>query len=488
MNIIKKNFINTIGPLIFSIIGVVLLIVYIFKSSIDIPVSDYMRIINYYLEDVTDLHYLFSTECIVRVPITFLFRYINVKIFHYSVFFDRIVGIIGIGFFNFIICKYAYKLFDKNIFKIISYFVISLLSFSLMSWEMILNGTGYPHLLTMGFIVLTYYLFDNIVINDDLKSQKKYFKILCFLIPITCLLFAGSYAVSFVCVLVLFCAIYYIVSIVKTKKGDKSLFIIAIISTICLLLYFISNSIGEPLVPVGITEIGLVEAITKDLTYPIRFLIKSLASSIIGYENFKFAIEHNNMPEILPMIYGSIYLAIIFITMIVTFVKKYFSKYSFLMMMALTGIANYGLIFLARYKFLRDDYGTSSRYSIQYIFLTIAVVLILLKFIEEIIYSRTENNEKVFYIKKFLKSFVAFSVSLASLIVILSGHLLTDYDEIIKMPLRTIAYVTAFEATKTLDEFDEETIGNLFEYKRGKNQIIRAFKILEDNNLSIYHK
>ena len=77
-----------------SLLGFAFLVYYIFRASLDVVASDYIRIINYYLEDVTDLKYLLSWEGISRIPFTFLARYINVTYFKYSVHFDRILGIL----------------------------------------------------------------------------------------------------------------------------------------------------------------------------------------------------------------------------------------------------------------------------------------------------------------------------------------------------------------------------------------------------------
>ena len=156
----RKNFDNIIAFTL-STIGSLFLVYYIFRGSTDVVSSDYIRIINYYIDDVTDLKYLLSWESISRIPFTFLARFINVKCFHYSVFFDRILGILGLFIFNFTLIKYIFKKYVLDIIKVTLSIIVTLISFSLMSWEMILNGTGYPHFITVGLIAITFYNFES---------------------------------------------------------------------------------------------------------------------------------------------------------------------------------------------------------------------------------------------------------------------------------------------------------------------------------------
>ena len=98
---------NLIISLVMSALGTAFLIYYIFRASVDVVASDYIRIINFYLEDVTDLHYLLSWEGISRIPFTFLARFINVKFFGYSVFFDKILGTFGLFLFNTVVLSFV---------------------------------------------------------------------------------------------------------------------------------------------------------------------------------------------------------------------------------------------------------------------------------------------------------------------------------------------------------------------------------------------
>lgn len=585
--------------------------------------SDYIRIINYYLKDVTDLHFLLSWEGISRIPFTFLARFINVKVFKYSVFFDKILGTFGLFLFNTVVVNFVLNNLKSKLVKIISSILITYISFSLMAWEMILNGTGYAHFITVGLIALTFKIFSNIVeanadtvganadtVGADIIRQnivanadnvgaklasplakkpttKKYI-LLCLLIIITSIIFAGSYAVSYNCTLILFTIIFLAYGIindiilakytivetidsptckedfeqakwhkfihrytygVKRKRIIKyypQAFII-IIPIICLLLYFKSNNTGEALIPVGFKDISLIELLKTNPVFPIKFLLKSLASSIIGVETFDYAINFNTITERIIFLVGFIYLIVIIYAIILLiikiskmlfctckndeFVAENASKMSislnggivgakfanpceccnnaggislltFVSMFIVYGIANYLLVFLARYKFVVDSYGMTSRYSLQYMFLTIGIIILLLKLIDDIVVANaniveadTDNvgakfrspskGEHSIFIERVKKTFLILA-SILSLSFILLGHLTTNTDEIFKADYRKIIYSIVEDKAKNYKELSDDELENTFEYHRGTEQIREAFEILESQHLNIF--
>ena len=63
------------------ILGILFYIWYIFHASDNVAYSDYIRLINSYLPDVTNPAKFFVPDILTRVPITYLGRIINVKLF-----------------------------------------------------------------------------------------------------------------------------------------------------------------------------------------------------------------------------------------------------------------------------------------------------------------------------------------------------------------------------------------------------------------------
>ena len=602
---------NNILAAFLSLLGTAFLIYYIFRASLDVVASDYIRIINYYLSDVTDLRYLLSWEGISRVPFTFLARLINVKLFSYSVHFDRILGTLGMFLFNFITVKYLLNTVKVKNLKIIASVVVTFISFSLMNWEMVLNGSGYTHFITIGLISLIFYLFDRIskrtktimtlenIDSSDLKyygnekennrlsnmvalidtsqMQRKNLTahlLVYLLTAITSLCFAGSYAVTFLCTIILFSIIEIFVFIsIRNKynkgeidafesdrelyenfkeqynnqeirnfgkfKGEKystvnnestfkiffKFLILIIVSLICLSCFMKSNSTGEPLIPVGFKDISLIELLSTDIQFPIRFLLKALASAIIGVETFDYAINFKTIDERAIFVVGIIYVLIIIFTLVILIIRFRrrnaiernifdLNTYTnvFPLMFIIYGLANFAIVFLARYAFVRDEYGMSSRYSLQYMFLTIGIVIILFLYIDEVIYNRiyikkdkkelklsksylkrrakliAEGKIKESEIKYSVPAIISIIISVACIFTFLLGNITTTTDEIFKADYRKIVYTNLVDVAKNYTKYPDNELENYFEYRRGPEQIKNALETLRRQNLNVFRK
>ena len=605
----KNKKINNLIALSLSFLGLAYLIYYIFRASLDIVASDYIRIINFYLEDVTDLKYLLSWEGISRIPFTFLARFINVKYFRYSVHFDRILGTFGLFLFNFVAVKFILNTFSSKLIKSITAVIVTFVSFSLMSWEMILNGTGYAHFWMIGIIALVFYLFDRIskrtktimtlenIDSSDLKYygnkeennrlsnmvalidtsqlQRKNLRAHLFVYLITAigsLCFGGSYSVSFLCTIILFSIIEIIAFIIirnKFNRGEMAAFdsdrelyegfkeqynnqeirnfgkfkgekystvnnestfkiffkflILIIVAIICLACYFKSDSTGEALIPVGFKDISLLELLSSDPKFPIRFFMKSLASSIIGVETLDYAIAFKTISEKMIFIIGGIYVFIILLTIFVLILSIFMRDSSkinifdlnsyrniFPLMFVVYGAANYALVFLARYPFVRDEYGMSSRYSIQYMFFTIGIILILALYIDDIIFNKkfyVKNKKELKLSKSYLKrrekliaegkikpieqkiskfNIVVLSLCVLSIGILFFGHITTSTDEIYKADYRKIIYTDLVEKAKNYTKLSDEELSNAFEYRRGADHIRSALYTLKKQHLNIF--
>ena len=507
-----------------SALGTMFLIYYILRASIDVVSSDYMRIINFYLEDVSDLHFLLSWEGIARIPFAFLMRFVNVKLFSYSVYFDKILGTFGLFLFNTAVLSFVLDHLRTKAMRVLASILISYISFSLMAWEMILNGTGYAHFITIGLTALTFKIFANATsanADQTANAKLKYNLLICTLVIATSLLFAGSYCVSYLCTIIFFSALFVII---KSRRGEKcyrEMLYIAI-SVLCLLLYFKSSNTGEALIPVGFKDITLLQLLKTEPLFPIKFILKSLASSIIGVETLDYALNFGTINEKFIFLIGTLYLIIIIFVIVLLIIKianwariarpyeegariarPYDGSQSsskepyaraqraqdgacpyrtrelsertalliFIGMFIVSGLANYALIFLARYKFVVDSYGMTSRYSLQYMFLTIGIVMLLIKLIDE-----SMLNKRIFLI----------TVSILSLSFITLGHLTTNTDEIFKSDYRKIIYGIVEEKAKNYKNLSDQELEDTFEYHRGPEQIRHAFEILERQKLNIF--
>jgi hypothetical protein len=208
------------------------------------------------------------------------------------------------------------------------------------------------------------------------------------------------------------------------------------------------------------------------------------------------------------------------------------------------GIANYLLVFLARYKFVVDSYGMTSRYSLQYMFLTLGIIMILIKFLDDHTAhtvrgddahtvlgddvgakhcepavgadtnaAHTVRGDDAHIVRgddahtvlgdvvgaKHCEPAVGASytspkklfliiASILSIFFISLGHLTTNTDEIFKADYRKIIYSIVEDKAKNYKNLSDEDLENSFEYHRGPEQIRHAFEILENQNLNIFKK
>lgn len=500
---------NLILPIILSSVGYLFLVYYILNGSEDVVASDYIRIINYYLPDVHNLSLLLSWEGISRIPITFLFRIINVDVFHYSVYFDKIIGIVGLFLFNFIVLYFISKNLKNNILKFLISCLATIIVFSLISWEMILNGTGYPHFIAIGLYSLIYYLYSFSFNNEKNKSNVKssLFIIFIFLVSI---LAAGPYMVAPIVTIILFSIINMFKSNTKNKLTFASMFMltgffnyilvflarykflndeygmssryaiqymfltIGIILTLAiyiddfllndskkvyesftyfqndkntksklnikyiflivfcvlaLMLYMKSNSTGEALVPVGIKDVSLTEVLFKDITFLFSFMIKSLASSIIGVETYKYAITFGTATDKIIYAVGIIYLIIVFYCLYI----------HIRMFLYMSGIKN--------------------------------------------IYNQKKDYKKYNFINKF-----KFLICSFFMVAFFAGHMLTNYSEITKMPVRKYIYQNLKNIALYIENTPDDELPDIFEYHRGSDKIKNAIDILKKNKLNIFYE
>ena len=503
----NKNLILVSLSLIFS----ALILYYINISSVDVAYSDYIRLINSYLPNVSDPKALLRADILTCIPIAFLSRFINVSLFSYSTLFDRVVGTIGLFLINIFIGRYIFSEKNeisigdnkKSFFVSLVYFIIcSFIVFSLLNWEMILNGTGYAHFLAIGLFIYSFTLLDdiyNIFQIDNFETthsnvlKKNIFKFLVSY-TVSSILLAGPYGmIPFVCVILFLLAIKFFTTIKsmsdlkKLVKGedknrkliaknsivDKTLIICAIMPFICLMLYIISNHFAVYEYS-GASDVGLFSVIFS--SFPVKFILKSFASFIFGVESFGIINISEFLNNKIIYLIGAF---VIFLYIYCTYLNvKYeiYKKTLFPMLLMIWSLGNVAIVFLSRYIFLNPNYGASSRYYLQYM---VGVLGFILTFYQVSLINIQNKTSKLTITKVVIG---------ASIVVILLSNAICLKDELTKSIYRKENYVKMKEAALDLDSYSDEELVKIFEYRKGAQYIKDAFKILKDNNLNIFKK
>ena len=131
---------------------------------------------------------------------------------------------------------------------------------------------------------------------------------------------------------------------------------------------------------------------------------------------------------------------------------------------------NHLVVMVSRWIFLKDTYGMSSRYALQF---QVGILGILLTFA----FAWKENRQKA----------LDLAVKILALVitaVVLAGNLATTKAELSKAPYRKIHSLEVKEILLDFENQDEDTLKQKLEYsKPGKKE---ALRILKENGLNIF--
>ena len=171
------------------ILGILFYIWYIFHAS----TMWRIRIISgwsiMYLPDVTNPANFFVPDILTRVPITYLGRIINVKLFGYNTYFDMILGVLSLGAGAAVLALYAER--NRSV-GYLSFLLIQFVYFSLNKWEMMTNGTGWVCTLSISGFLFPFAVLDHAAAT---RCRNMSDRVLLAILPILLVvLVAGPYS------------------------------------------------------------------------------------------------------------------------------------------------------------------------------------------------------------------------------------------------------------------------------------------------------
>ena len=491
-----------------SILCTVFLGFYILSASADIVYSDYIRLTNSYLGEPFSFHDLMTKDILTRIPVSFLFREINIAFFHYSITFDRFLGLFGL----FLTSIPLFFFMAKR--RIGVFFSISLLLifYSLNKWEMLLNGSGYAHFLSFALFYLFFYLLSERVGKGSSLLSLSVF-------PFLFLLTGGPYAIAVYGATILSLFFLFLAGKIRDKRGSLVLLLSSFVSTF---LYFLSNhyAVYEY---AGAKSISLKEVLFTKMTFVLKFFGFGFSSLLFSGENLEEWLSSGAVQGKQLFLLGGLIL-LFFLLMALFFLKDLFFGEKrgekdksltgiFPALLLLHGLLSFALVFLSRYIFLRPEYAVQSRYALQYQSALLGALLLL--------YLKTAGGQEVRVEKrnrdreiedrkkdeKVKKDENAESVKLAGdvdkkaeprrtllriislgiTLLFLGGTLYTAKTELLKAPYRRLHYETMLHSVNRIEEMDEEELERLYEYRHGKERILKAFSILKERKLNCFY-
>ena len=490
-----------------SILCTVFLGFYILSASADIVYSDYIRLTNSYLGEPFSFHDLLTKDILTRIPVSFLFREINIAFFHYSITFDRFLGLFGLFLTSIPLLLFMAKRRIGIFFSV----AILLIFYSLNKWEMLLNGSGYAHFLSFALFYLFFYLLSERVGKGSSLLSLSVF-------PFLFLLTGGPYAIAVYGATILSLFFLFLAGKIRDKRGSLILLLSSFVSTF---FYFLSNhyAVYEY---AGAKSISLKEVLLTKMTFVLKFFGFGFSSLLFSGENLEEWLSSGAVQGKQLFLLGGLIL-LFFLLMALFFLKDLFFGEKrgekdksltglFPALLLLHGFLSFALVFLSRYIFLRPEYAVQSRYALQYQSALLGALLLL--------YLKTARGQEAGVEKGREKAKLEGNtekkrgverkpedrekdekagekagarralpqiISIGITLLFLGGTLYTAKTELLKAPYRRLHYETMLHSVNRIEDMDEEELERLYEYRHGKERILKAFSILKERKLNCFY-
>ena len=471
-----------------SILCTVFLGFYILSASADIVYSDYIRLTNSYLGKPFSFNDLLTKDILTRIPVSFLFREINIAFFHYSITFDRFLGLFGLFLTSIPLLLFMAKRRIGIFFSV----AILLIFYSLNKWEMLLNGSGYAHFLSFALFYLFFYL-----LSERVGEGSSLFPLSVF--PFLFLLTGGPYAIAVYGATILSLFFLFLAGKIRDKRGSFVLLLSSFVSTF---LYFLSNhyAVYEY---AGAKSISLKEVLLTKMTFVLKFFGFGFSSLLFSGENLEEWLSSGAVQGKQLFLLGGLIL-LFFLLMALFFLKDLFFGEKrgekdksltglFPALLLLHGLLSFALVFLSRYIFLRPEYAVQSRYALQYQSALLGALLLLYLKTARGQGMRVESSaesvklegdaDKKAEPRRALPRIISIGITL----LFLGGTLYTAKTELLKAPYRRLHYETMLHSVNRIEDMDEEELERLYEYRHGKERILKAFSILKERKLNCFY-
>lgn len=457
------------------VIGTIFGLWYVKEAFVDVVYSDYIRLVNSYLPDVWNPDKFFVGDILTRIPLNYAARIVNVALFDYRIRFDQTLGVIFLGVSAVLIASYCIK---RDI-GFLWFCCIMTVMFSLNKWEMMINGSGWIHFLAFAGFYYHYLVLERVW--TDKEKTRDHVRLLA--LPwILTLAVAGPYCASYTVVLLLACGFKAVLQRVQEGRWDRKYIFYGISALVPLLLYIWSSSLAEP-EKIGIAEVPLMAQLVDTPGFFIRFLIKSFSSMTVGVESAQAAFSSN-----LPYLFlGLLVMGAYALALWLQWRYKIYEETIVPLLLICAGGINHLLVLVSRWVFLREDYGMSSRYALQF---QTGIIGIILTF--ALVWGRLGRERRTGTRRKKWQPALGRMIMAVMVITVLAGNVYTTRDELRKAPARKEG--CANRAALALD-FENRTDDELragFEYHmsrpEGGQEVRNALEILKEHQLNIFRQ
>lgn len=449
------------------LLGILFCLWYVKTATCDIVYTDYIRLVNSYLPDVWNPVKFFVPDVLTRIPIHYLGRIINTTFFNYSTTFDMALGVLGLGASGLVLGMYC----DRKRVGVIWYLILTFLLFGLNKWEMLTNGTGWGHFVAFAGFYYHYLVFDRVLYGREKRYDRK---LLLALPAVITLGMAGPYCAVYTVVMVL---AYLAAWLLRRGNLDRNFCIAGIVSVLIpFFLYLWSNSYAVE-DHAGAVDVGLLELAAADFLFFVRFLLKSLASMVVGAEVLDSWMAAGLIREYVIYLLGLFLASAYLLALVLNWKCKLYERTLMPLMLLLAGMGNHAIVLVSRYIFVKDHYGMSSRYALQYQAGLLGIILTFALLWKQFgVYKKTVSRAAVCVI----------------CLILLAGHGYTDYAELKKAPYRE-EYGRNIEAVAVqFETVSDDVLRETFDYRKSRPdsgaKVREALTILKEQKWNVFSR
>ena len=429
--------------------GFLFLTAYIRSATENVVYTDYIRLVNSYLENVWSFAPYLHGDILTRIPVNYLERIINVELFQYSTTFDMMLGAAGLTVSALAVGRYC----EERQLSPWTAGAVILFLFSLNKWEMLTNGSGWVHFAAFGLFWQHFLVYDGVMAGTK-SSRKRQF--LLYLLPwIIIPFFSGPY-----------CGVYAVTmligegfAVLAMKKPLKPALQRAFCTAAPLALYLMSRAVSvEERAGATTDPVGVV--VRNHPALLPSFFVRSFSSMVIGGETAEFL----GISPAATLIIGILVLALYARAFYINFREGVFRKTTMPLLLLTSGFLNHVLVTASRWIFLNDAYGMSSRYALQY---QVGIIGIMLTFL-----LTAEGRRR--------RRAAAIIVLVFSL-----GSFITTAREIHMAPYRQEHFIAMQQAALEYKTQTDKELTRALQY-HDADRIRKALGILERQGLNIY--
>lgn len=475
---------NRLWYYIIPVMGAAFCLWYLNTCFYDVVYSDYIRLVTSYLPDVWNPDKFFVPDMLTRVPANYLARIINTTFFHYSVRFDQVLGVLSLGASALIL---AYYCIGRDI-GAAWFAALMIMMFSLNKWEMLNNGSGWVHFLAFVGFYYHYLVWDRVWTGQEKKGDHIRLLVLPWIVILG---IAGPYCAVYEAVLLVGYGFCMVVRWLRSKVWEKRYLAYAGSSLVPFVMYLWSNA---QVVPdwqgYSVAEGSIFQYLLDVPGYFVRFVLKSLSSIVVGQEAASQLFAGNGPYLVLGLLVAGAYLVALWYQ----FRYRLYEKTLMPMILIVSGAMNHLLILWSRWSFLREDYGMSSRYALQF---QVGILGILLTFALMWRYGRSSNGDEKNAVggNEDMKNAAAAvrRVLLAALtIMFLAGNGLTTWKELKTAPYRKEYCQKRAQIALDFENKTDDELRAAFEFRTSWSEsgpmVRQALTILKENNWNVFHE